>query len=201
MKLQNRKLREKSTRFREINRNNRKLREKLQLPARPSFGVKAADVINSDISGWERTIRLNRASSDGIEEGQPILTIQKDTWILRGMIVSVNNNYSTAILSSDPRFKIGVFLTSQPNRQFVAQGWGMKGLRVENVPPFLGVKKGDAVFTAPSSHLAPSDLYVGNIAETKRNHPASEGEEKNFRVKPPPLNRNLSPFWIVVGND
>jgi hypothetical protein len=101
-------------------------------------------------------------------------------------------------LSSDPRFKIGVRLRGVLGRQFVARGWGYRGLRIEHFPRFLNVEPEAQVYTAPSSVISPREFYVGRVTGIEMQSETQVG--RRIRIKPPELT-NRRVIWVVTADD
>lgn len=197
LREENRRLRREVYRGRAALRENRQLRQYLELPTHEQFSVKPAEVIQRNMSGWEQTLRVNQGTADGIESDQLVLQVQGDSWIVRGRVFSTSSNHSVIILSSDPRFKIGVRVEGILGRQFVARGWGYRGLRIENFPPFLSVDASARVYTAPGSVIAPRQFYVGRIAGVQEEQENQVG--RRIQITPPKLT-NEGLIWVVTSD-
>jgi cell shape-determining protein MreC len=179
-------------------RENQQLRKYLNLPQTESFSVKPAEIINRNTSGWERTFRLNRGSRDGIRSDQLVLEVREDTWIVRGKILATSSDQSTVGLNTDPRFKIGVRIEEILGREFVARGWGHRGLRIENFPPFLSIDESHDVYTSPGSVLAPREFYLGQVVGMEQDRENRVG--RRIQIRPPDLSdRNI--VWVVTDSD
>lgn len=198
LRTENRDLRREVYRGRAALRENQQLREYLNLPTHEQFSVKPAEVIQRNMSGWEQTIRVNQGSNDGIGTDQLVLQVDGDSWIVRGRVYSTTPNHSVIILSSDPRFKVGVRVEGILGRQFVARGWGYRGLRIENFPPFLTVEGSARVFTAPASVIAPRQFYLGRVAGVEQNKENQVG--RRIQITPPELT-NEGLIWVVISDD
>lgn len=195
---ENRRLKRKVYQGKAAKRENAELREYLDLPNATEFSLLPAEVLANHLSGWERTFRINQGSSNGLKTDQLALDIRGDTWVVRGEVFSTSRDHSVVVLSSDPRFKIGVRIEGILGRQFVARGWGFSGLRIENFPPFLNVPSGASVYTASDSVIAPEDLYLGKVKNVQKKSKNQVG--RRIQISPPELsNRNL--VWIVTQHE
>lgn len=202
LQRQNRALESELRQLQPVIDENRSLRDELNLPDRPRFRLQGADVIRSNLSDWERTVTLNRGTSGGVSTDDPVIDFTGDTWVLRGKVISASASHSTVLLTSDPRFKIGVQFESHPDRHFVAQGWGRKGLRVLNIPSFIDTRAGLKVYTTPISEIAPKNLLVGRLVKTPAGKNTSKAQDQSSaRIMPITLEKPYSPLWILVDND
>lgn len=192
---ENRRLRRRVYRGEAAIRENKELRRFLDLPEAKGFAIKPAEILQRNLSGWEQTLRINRGSNEGLEADQLAVQLQGDSWVVRGKVFTAAADHSVIILSSDPRFKIGVQLEGVLGRQFVAKGWGHRGLRIENFPPFLSVQRGVQVYSAPSSTIAPRQFSVGRVTHVK----STNEDEIGRRVKiNPPHYTESNLIWVVT---
>lgn len=179
------------------NRRNRGLRSHHNLPrlkdALPEMVL--SELIHTSYGAWERTFRINRGNSAGIQKDAPVLHFQGDTPVLYGLIDKVSSSHSRGILTSDPRFRIGVVLEGIPNRQFVARGAGSDGLIIEHFPRILPIKAGIRVKTAPSSSLAPDGLWIGTVQKISE---SGRGEKIGRKITIKPALPSSHPHWFWV---
>lgn len=197
LRSENQQLRREVYRGRAALRENRQLRNYLELPTNERFSVKPAEVIQRNMSGWEQTLRVNQGTDNGIRTDQLVLQVKGDSWIVRGRVFSTSPDHSVVILSSDPRFKIGVRVEGILGRQFVARGWGYRGLRIENFPPFLSVDGSARVYTAPGSVIAPRQFYVGRVSGVQENKENQVGRRIQIT---PPERTNEGLIWVVTSD-
>ncbi len=170
LKKENRRLRQLAHEGKAAALENKQLRRYLKLPKAKEWSIKPAEILQRNLSGWEQTLRVH----------------------------SVTDDRSVIVLSSDPRFKIGVQLEGIPGRQFVARGWGYRGLRIEQFPKFLPLDRGASVRSAPGSVMASRDYYVGEVTSIQS---ASRNDiGRRIRIRPPELtDRDI--IWVVTGDE
>lgn len=195
LRRDNRRLRRLLYRARAARRGRAALREYLNLPPAPGGDLLPAQVLAVHLTGWERTLRLNRGRAGGVRPGQPVIGVSGDSWVLRGKVLTASERGSVVTLTSDPRFRVGVRLEGIPDRQFVARGWGGRGLRVDHFPEVLSVEVGARVYTANASSVAPAGLAVGVVRGPTPSHPDRVG--RRMRIDPPPVARLSRPVWVV----
>lgn len=169
IKSENRRLREQNRSLQLVEQSYQRLRKETRLPSdtntrRPH----AVEVFRSHLTEWERTVDINQGMSDGLEQGDPVLNIVNDTWVLFGEVYETHQNWSRIIVSSDPRFKIGIVIEGVPARQFVARGSGYDGLKINHFPRVVEVPLNASVRTAPASTIAPAGLRVGSVSQLAR---------------------------------
>ncbi len=198
LKDHNRDLKTRAYRGEAALRENQQLREYLDLPEAKSFSIKPAKIIRRNTSGWERTFLIGRGNRDGIRSDQLVLEAQGDTWIVRGKILTASSEQSTVALNTDPRFTVGVRIEEILGREFVARGWGHRGLRIENFPPFLSIDGARNVYTSPSSVLAPREFHIGRVVGVEQDRENQVG--RRIQIEPFKLSdRNI--VWVVIESD
>lgn len=195
LQSRNRKLKEQLYRGNAATRENKVLRKYLKLPPFGNYDLIPAEIIQRSLSGWERTIRINQGMSAGIKSDQLTISYRNGTWFVSGKVISTHDQYSTVVLNSDPRFRIGVTIEGINNRQFVARGWGNKGLRIEHFPSFLSVPVGSKVYTSRKSSLAPEPIYVGKVKKSVSGESVSE-TGKRLLIQPRSFSGRNSLVWV-----
>ncbi len=200
-KRENRRLRQKLHGLEQLRRENRTLRSQLNLPGKKPGTYVSAEVLYTDLSKFERTLALNKGYESGIQKGDPVLEVLGDTWVMRGQVISVSANQSVVILSSDPRFKIGVRIESITDRQFVVRGWGWRGLRIEQFPSILEEPTGRRVWTAPASTLAPEGLFLGWVRGFRRGEQSYPQAGRRLLISPVDVDELPPLLWVLVHYD
>ncbi len=175
------------------------LKKQLQLPDSPGGKLVAGKAINQNLTGLERTYRINRGYNHGLQAGDPVLEVINDTFVLRGEIHHTFKNHSLVILPGDPRFKIGVKIDSVGGRQFILEGEGYRRLVIDNFPAVLSVKPGERVYTAEASLIAPQNIYVGKIKKIIKGGGGSLTGNKLI-VQAPPLEGVPRIFWVLLSD-
>ncbi|MFB6346672.1 MAG: rod shape-determining protein MreC [bacterium] len=199
LRKRNKQLKSKVYRGKAALRENAQLRDYFDLPSKPSGRFIPVEVYRQNLSGWERTLRVNRGSESGLRKYQLTVQVLNDTWVVRGRVHSVSDHHSLIVLSSDPRFKIGARIEGVPGRQFVARGWGYRGMRIANFPTFLSVKPGSDVYTSSGSTLTPDKLLLGEVKRVGTSDDASD-IGRSLTIKPPRY-RNGFLLWVVSENE
>lgn len=196
LEVKNRSLRRRLYRARSAHRSLSVLRRYLHLPPSPSGELLPAEVVKRNLTEGERTLRINRGKQQGVRRGQVAVALDNDSWVLQGKVLTTSSHQSVVVLSSDPRFRIGVSVDGIPDRQFVARGWGGRGLRVDHFPRVLSVDPGVEVHTASASTVAPAGLLVGTVRGlTSESRVSSVG--RRLWVDPPSAAGPSRPVWLL----
>lgn len=125
-----------------------------------------ANIIGRSISGYLKTIVIDRGANDGIKEGQAVAS----QGFLVGTIRSVSNNTSEVILITDNNSLVPVVL--QDSRGTGLLRGGLSGLTVEDIPLNIPIKKDEQVITSGLGGDIPLGIIVGSIEDVI----SSEGE-------------------------
>lgn len=121
-----------------------------------------ADVINVDLSGFLRTIVINKGTRDGVAVGMPVVTREG----LVGRISEVSANASRVLLISDPNSAISARLqTTRVEGSVIGLDTG--GLRMTFIPLGQPIQVGDLVITSGLGGNFPADLVIGQVTSIR----------------------------------
>lgn len=135
-----------------------------------------AQVVGRDPSLWFRTIIIDRGSSEGVEKGMPVVTVEG----VVGQILDSSPNYSKVLLANDPNSAIDVFV--QKNRvQGILKGNGSTGFNILYVLKNADVEKGDDIVTSGLGDIFPKGLPVGKVTEVTK---SKRGMFQKIEVEP-----------------
>ena len=135
-----------------------------------------AQIVGRDPSLWFRTIIIDRGSSEGVEKGMPVVTVEG----VVGQILDTSPNYSKVLLANDPNSAIDVLV--QKNRvQSILKGNGSTGFNLLYVLKNADVEKGDAIVTSGLGDIFPKGLPVGKVSEVTK---SKRGMFQKIDVKP-----------------
>ncbi len=141
----------------QLERENRRLRGLLELPAAQGRRLQAA-VISREPGGWWQQLVLGKGSLQGIGAGDAVVAPGG----LIGLVASTTPSTSTVRLLSDPRSRVGVWVGRSRNHGLLSGiGTARPLLRFLEKDP--DVRPGDVIFTSPASTLVPPNLPVGVI--------------------------------------
>jgi len=160
----------------ELEKENKLLREALEIGLEKEFKLSLAEVISKDIS--QDSILINKGSKDGITNNSPVIGQQKT---LIGKIGEVYENFSRVILISnkessfDAKVQTGSFapfnsseIKAENDISGVVKGKGNLQLFLDLVPQEKEIKEGDFVITSSLGGIFPRGLLVGQIGKVLR---------------------------------
>ncbi len=145
------------TRLEQLEADNRRLRELLELQA-GSVELLSAPVISRQAQGWWQQLVIGRGSLQGLASGDAVLAPGG----LLGRVVSVTPSTATVTLLTDTSSRVGVWVGRvRHHGMLVGQGSDRPLLRF--IQQDVGVRPGDLVTTSPASTLLPPNLTVGVV--------------------------------------
>jgi rod shape-determining protein MreC len=157
-------------RLADLERDNRRLRQMLQLDRSAGSRVSAA-VISREPAGWWQQLQLGKGRLDGIAPGDAVLAPGG----LIGRVVSVTPTTARVALLTDGSSRLGVWV-GRTQQHALLQGVGSPRPRLEFLEKDPGVRPGDVVSTSPASTLLPPNIVVGVVQSINdRAVPAPDG--------------------------
>jgi rod shape-determining protein MreC len=159
-------------------RENRELKQQLDLSFAPDLDGVTAQVVLGSPGNFESTIALDKGTDDGIVTAMPVVAGDG----LVGRVVQASRRRATVLLLTDPKSGVSVRLAKN-GAPGVANGRaGSELLRLEAVEPEVRVKKGDLVLTSGlQGSVFPDNIPVGRVASVRR---APGGIEQTILVRP-----------------
>lgn len=152
------------------------LEQLLDLPTIEDATGVAARVISGSPGNFERTVVINKGSSDGIEVGQPVVAGNG----LVGKVTSTTSSQAAVTLIDSPSFGVGVRLENS-NVQGIAEGrTGEREMRLNFLSRVIGacregsapdtcISKDELVFTSAVEDAAfPPDVPVAKVKSVER---------------------------------
>lgn len=152
--------------LKEIEKENKVLREALAIGLPEEFKIIFADISGKDIA--QDSIVLNKGLKDGVLEGMTIITEQK-TFI--GRVSKVYDNFSRVMLVSNKNNIIPVDIQKQAEEGFVkavVAGVGNFQIKLNYIPIEAQIKDGDRVVTSALGGFLPSGILVGYVQNIER---------------------------------
>jgi len=186
LKLKIQELLAKNAKMFELEKENKILREALEIGLEKEFGLILAEVIGKDIS--QDSILINKGKKDGLNNNLPVITQQK---ILVGRVGEIYENFSRIILASNKESAFNAQI-SRDEEGFadeisgVVKGRGNFQLFLDLVPKEKEIKEGDRVITTSLGGIFPKGLLVGQIQKVKKSdiEPFQQAEIKpSFDIK------------------
>lgn len=195
LKLKIQELLAKNAKIPELEKENKILREALEIGLEKEFKLVLAQVIGKDIS--QDSILIDKGLKDGVTNNLPVITQQKS---LVGKISEVYENFSKVILISN---KGGAF-NAQISRgeegltediSGLVKGKGNLQLFLDLVPKEKEIQEGDLIITSSLGGIFPKGLLVGQIQKIKKSdiEPFQQAE-----IKPAFEINELETIFIIL---
>jgi rod shape-determining protein MreC len=150
--------------YREALATNVRLKKLLELKESLPPPTLTAEIVGKDPSLWFRTLTINRGSSDGIQKGMPVVTVEG----VVGQILTSSPNFSKVLLATDPNSAVEV-ITQKTRVHGIVKGLGRDAVFGLNyVLKSAVVEKGDFVLTSGLGGVFPKGLMVGTVSEIEK---------------------------------
>ncbi|MCD5396183.1 MAG: rod shape-determining protein MreC [Candidatus Pacebacteria bacterium] len=162
LKEENQKLLLQVLELEELKKENKVLREALNLQLQKKFKLKEAKIIARSSDAF--SFFINKGKDDGIFEGMVVISPQKN---LIGQVKKTYAKDSLVETIYSPKTKVSVFIGKE-NLLALAQGKGSSLLVSENVPKEKEIKVGDVVFSADLNRQIPKNLLIGKVVEIEK---------------------------------
>jgi len=153
--------------LRNVENENKKLRDALDYRDKSSYHLIAARVIARDASTWWNVITINRGFEDGVEADMPVLTEDG----LVGKTLSVTKNEAKVLLLTDESCKVAATIAGSPEKGIVS---GLRAtsransgrLQMNFLPKNADLQPGQKVYSAGvRGALFPAGILLGTITE------------------------------------
>ncbi len=145
-------------RLKQLEKDNKRLREILSLQRLSDSGSISASVISRKTGSWWRQIILNKGAKDGVEVGSFVVGPG-------GLLGRVNNTSlftSSVTLLTSPESKIGIWVERIQSHGLLV-GLGNDYPKVIFYNKEVDIEVGDFVLSSPASTLLPPNIPIGII--------------------------------------
>lgn len=150
--------------LKELARENKTLREALNLELEKEFNLNLAKVISQKTQG--DFLLINQGEKAGISEDKPVISSEK---VLLGKIGQVFDDFSTVRLISSKDFTFDIEVLTESGKVLgVAEGKGNLKVQFQFIPKDSQIREGDKVITSRLAGNFPQGLLVGEIKTIKR---------------------------------
>jgi len=193
LRRQNQELQLQADRTAELERENNRLRQRLQWQERQSIKYRLAKVILREPANWWRTIQIDLGSRDGVQLNMAVLSGEG---FLVGRISSVSYAASQVVLLGDPTCKVSARVENDKADAGVIGASGpleSEFVEMSFLSRNSNVKPGQLVKTTGYGNLFPSDIPIGKIVDTR---PADYGMTTVARVKLEANLNGLEDVWV-----
>ncbi len=160
-------LKEKLSRYNEIQAENIRLKEQLEFKTSlvGQLKTESAEIIGREANNWFGIAIIDKGSASGIQQDMAVITPVG----LVGRVTNVTDHTAEVLLITDPRSGVGCLV--QENRapgivEGVASGHGV--VNMVNISSDLTPKKGNRVVTSGYGSVFPKGIPVGTVQETRK---------------------------------
>lgn len=175
--------------LKEVQHENEVLKNEMGfLSTKGDLKLVPANIIGRSISGYLKTIIIDRGTDNGIKQNQAVVS----QGFLVGTIKEVSQNTAEVILITDNNSLVPVVL--QDSRGTGLLRGGLSGLTVEDIPLNIPIKKGEQVITSGLGGDVPLGLMVGTVQDVV----SREGEVFQKVTVKSPIQTYFLEFIFVV---
>ncbi len=178
------------THLAELEAENHRLAELLELRQALNLSAVAANVIGADATGVSRTLILGQGTDTGIKPGMAVVSVQG----VVGKIIAASAHASRVLLIDDHNSALDAFDQRSRARGIVA-GVVDDGLIMKYVGRTDDVKAGDSVITSGLDGTFPRGLLIGSVKGVGRDAP---GLFLNVLIKPAVDFRRLEQVLVIT---
>ena len=179
--------------YREALATNVRLQKLLELKESLPPPTLTAEIVGKDPSLWFRTLTINRGSSDGVQKGMPVVTVEG----VVGQILTSSPNYSKVLLATDPNSAVDV-ITQKTRVHGIVKGLGRDAFGLNYVFKSAVVEKGDFVLTSGLGGVFPKGLMVGSVLEITNSR---RGMFQKIEIEPAVDFSQLEHLIIIMKKD
>jgi len=190
LKQQVEQLNQHEARMVELELENRRLAELLDLKEALDLRVVAADVIGSDATGLARTLILGQGSHGGLEPGMGVIA----TGGVVGKLIASSPTASRVLLLSDHNCAIDAF-DQRSRARGIVSGTADGGVIMKYVERTMDIKPEDTVITSGLDGIFPRGLLIGSVSAIERKGP---GLFLNVSIKPAADLRTLEQVLVII---
>ncbi len=150
------------------NARNAELERLLALPAPAGWESVNARVVSGSVGSFERTFRIDRGTSEGVQVGDAVAIGGADAGVLVGQVIAVSQGNATVRRIDDRRHRVGVLLVQDgqaPAVRGIAEGQEDSALlRLSFLPAGTEPKKGQPVVTLGlATEPYPPGMVIGVV--------------------------------------
>ena len=142
----------------QLERDNLRLRQLLDLQNFPEDNKVNASVISRNTGSWWKKILLNKGSTNGVRTGDVVI----GPGGLIGIIENTSRLTSSVQLLTAPNSKVGVW-NQRANLHGLLVGVGTKTPKLIFYSKNVDIKIGDYILSSPASTILPPNIPIGII--------------------------------------
>lgn len=157
-------LRAKQQKFAAMEAENIRLRDLVESSFKVGDRVLIAELVSVDLDPYRQQVVINKGSSSGVYEGQPVL----DANAVMGQVIHVNRFNSTVLMITDASHALPVQVNRNGLRT-VAVGTGrINELALPHLPNNADIEVGDLLVTSGLGGRFPSGYPVAEVVSVER---------------------------------
>ncbi|MDA8169103.1 MAG: rod shape-determining protein MreC [Nitrospiraceae bacterium] len=160
LEKENAALRNKLAQTAEIQKENERLRQLLDIKQHLPDYVASANVIARGAKRWANTFTIDAGSNEGIRKDMTVISPQG----LAGKVIRVEPGYSLVLLINDVRFAASARL-EQSRQEVIFSGTGGRDCELRYVTSDVKVNKGEVLVTSGLDGLFPEGIRVGYVKQ------------------------------------
>ena len=173
--------------LKQLENDNKRLREILSLQRLSDSETIAANVISRKTGSWWRQIILNKGTKDGVEVGSFVI----GPGGLIGRIHSTSLFTSSVRLLTSPESKVGVWVDRVQSHGLLV-GAGNDYPKVIFYDKDVEIKVGDFVLSSPASTLLPPNISIGIIKSIEEESKSKKTANVFLLAKPQAID------WVQI---
>jgi len=150
-------------RFRELDRENQRLKKLLNFSLPLATRTIGARVIGEDVTPWKKIVLLDKGSRNNLKKDMAVVVPEG----LVGRILEAGPYTAHAILLSDPDSRVSA-LTATSRAQGIIAGIGTDKLQMKYLALDAEVAIGEDVTTSGVGSIFPKGLQIGKIEAIER---------------------------------
>lgn len=168
-------------RLRALDRENRELRELLEIGAHSTRELLPARVISRNTSGWWRKVQLDKGSRHGVKPDLAVVSARG----LVGRVISVSAHRSDVLLLIDASCRVSA-QTRETGAFGIVRGRGVSRrgeplCRMEFISVGVPVRPGEEVISSGLGGVYPRDIVIGRVKDV---HVDTSGLYQNSDIIP-----------------
>lgn len=162
---ENQKLKDEIRKSRELQNENKRLRELLGIKdEHPQFTMVQATIIAKSETSFGRTLRINKGAKDNIIDNLAVLNSEGAV----GRTIRVTKFYSDVLLITDPNASTDA-LCARSRANGIVKGRGKNStLDMVYVEREADVEAGDVIITSGFEEIWPKGVHIGEITKTEK---------------------------------
>jgi len=150
------------TKLKELERENRELRQLLGSSYYEQFEVKSATIIGKVDTDWKLSLFINKGSNQGIKINMPVVNQSG----LTGKVIATSNNFSEVRLLTDVNSSVAAMVQSS-RKTGIIQGTRGSTLEMDLVTKEADIKIGDIIITSGLGGIFPKGILIGRVYDVK----------------------------------